>query len=196
MIFSYTRQCKKRSNIAAVNSVTCMIWLLWHHVKTLYKPTIRPLCLCLRISATCTNPGGHSTLGYTPCATKKTILFSLAFTERPPFLPTFTQWPPVFRKFWHFWRNVEKFWPFWPWKPLFLMHFTERPPIFVRFVTQRPPFLTQSVTERPLHLRYLVALVRHFHMWVPPQVQTICDEIKQNESEVEKYDFWFFGIFY
>ena len=24
----------------------------------------------------------------------------------------------------------------------------------------------------------------------------ICDAIKQNESEVEKYDFWFFGIFY
>ena len=23
-----------------------------------------------------------------------------------------------------------------------------------------------------------------------------CDVIKQNESEVEKYDFWFFGIFY
>ena len=40
--------------------------------------------------------GGRSTLGYAPCATKKTILFSLAFTERPPFLPTFTQWPPIF----------------------------------------------------------------------------------------------------
>ena len=24
----------------------------------------------------------------------------------------------------------------------------------------------------------------------------ICDAIKQNESEVEKYNFWFFGIFY
>ena len=29
-------QCKKRSNMAAVNSVTCTIWLLWRHVKTLY----------------------------------------------------------------------------------------------------------------------------------------------------------------
>ena len=38
---------------------------------------------------------------------------------------------------------------FGPEKPLFLMHFTERPPIFVRFVTERPPFLPQFVTERP-----------------------------------------------
>ena len=42
--------------------------------------------------------GGHSTLGYAPCATKKTLLFSLAFTERPPFLPTFTLWPLFFDK--------------------------------------------------------------------------------------------------
>ena len=42
--------------------------------------------------------GGHSTLGYAPCATKKTLLLWVAFTERPPFLPTFTQWPPIFNK--------------------------------------------------------------------------------------------------
>ena len=28
----------------------------------------------------------------------KRLFFSLAFTERPPFLPTFTQWPPIFDK--------------------------------------------------------------------------------------------------
>ena len=52
--------------------------------------------------------------------------------------------------------------------PLDLGYFTERPAIFVRFVTEKPPFLTQCVTERPPHLRCLVPLVRHFHMWVPP----------------------------
>ena len=31
--------------------------------------------------------GGHSTLGYAPCAP---YFYSLAFTERPPFLPTLT----------------------------------------------------------------------------------------------------------
>ena len=47
-------------------------------------------------------PGGHSTLGYAPCATmppKRSYFFMLAFTERPPFLPTFTQWPPIFNTF-------------------------------------------------------------------------------------------------
>ena len=67
--------------------------------------------------------------------------------------------------------NLTKCWEifghFGPENPYFLMHFSERPPIFVRFVTERPPFLTQFVTERPLHMRCLVALVRHFHMWVP-----------------------------
>ena len=57
--------------------------------------------------------------------------------------------------------------------PYYLMHFTERPRIFVRFVTKRPPFLTQFVTESPLHLRCLVAPVRHFHMWVPPRLSAV-----------------------
>ena len=29
---------------------------------------------------------------------KRPYFFSLALTERPPFLPTFTQWPPIFNK--------------------------------------------------------------------------------------------------
>ena len=126
---------------------------------------------------------------------KRPYFFSLAFTERPPFSPTFTQWPlfltnslslkdpdtslslkdpsfshlivkqvtifgkkkiGIFENFDKFDEMLRNFWPFWPWKPLFWMHFTERPPIFVGFVT-----------ERPLHLRCLVALVRHFYMWVP-----------------------------
>ena len=152
--------------------------------------------------------GGHSILGNVPCSTKKTLLFSLAFTERPLFSPTCTQWPPISNKLlvtqrpWHifvtqrpfifafnsqtsdnfqqkigFFKNFDKFdkmlrhfWPFSALKArIFLMHFIERPPIFVRFVTEKPPFLTQCVTERPLHLRCLVALVRHFLMWVPPR---------------------------
>ena len=34
---------------------------------------------------------GALNLGYAPCATKKILVFSLALTERPSFLPTFTQ---------------------------------------------------------------------------------------------------------
>ena len=32
------------------------------------------------------------------CHQKRPYFFSLALTERPPFLPTFTQWPPIFNK--------------------------------------------------------------------------------------------------
>ena len=71
--------------------------------------------------------------------------------------------------------NLTKCWEifghFGPESLYFLMHFTERPHIFVCFVTERPPFLTQFVTERLLHLRCLVALVHHFHMWVSPRVR-------------------------
>ena len=55
-------------------------------------------------------PGGGTQLWVTRhVPPKRPCFFSLALTERPPFLPTFTQWPPIFRKFQHFWWNVEKF---------------------------------------------------------------------------------------
>ena len=88
----------------------------------------------------------------------------LLVTERPWHIFV-TQRPLIFAfndKFDEMLRN------FGPENPYFLLHFSERPLIFMRFVTERPPFLMQFVTERPLHLRCLVALVRHFHMWVPP----------------------------
>ena len=104
---------------------------------------------------------GHSTLGYAPCATKKTLLFSLAFTERPPFLPTFTQWPPIFNKLlvterpWHifvtqrplifafndkFDEMLRNFSPFWPWKPLFFDAFQWKTHYFCAFCHWKTPF--------------------------------------------------------
>ena len=76
------------------------------------------------------------------------------------------------KKIWFFeklmkcWRN---FWPFRPWKPLFFWCISLKDPLFLCALSLKDPlFLMQFVTERPLHLRCLVALVRHFHMWVPP----------------------------
>ena len=108
-------------------------------------------------------------------------------TQRPLIFTFNRQTSDNFGKKLGFFENFDKFdemlrnfWPFWPWKPLVLMHFIERLPIFVRFVTERPPFLMHFVTKRPLHLRCLVALVRHFHMWVPPGlfINTICTELE------------------
>ena len=51
---------------------------------------------------------------------------------------------------------------------LFFDAFHWKTPYFCAPCHWKIHFLTQFVTERPLHLRCLVALVRHFHMWVPP----------------------------
>ena len=131
-------------------------------------------------------------------APKRPYFFLLAFTERPPFLPTFTQCPPVFNKLfvterpWHifvtqrplifafnsqtsdnFWLKIgflEKFDEFeemlrnyWP----IFLRISLKDPLFCALCHWKTPFLTQFVTERSLHLRCLVALIRHFHMWVP-----------------------------
>ena len=126
---------------------------------------------------------------------KRPYFFFTRFYRKTPFLPTFTQWPPIFNKLlvtqrpWHIFvtqrplifsfnsqtsdnfrqkiklsKNLDKFdemlrnfWPFWPWKPLFLYVFHWKTPYFCAICHQRP-----------LHLRCLVALVRHFDMWVPP----------------------------
>ena len=51
-----------------------------------------------RYDITCSSAFQILNFGLGACATKKILLFSLTFTERPPFLPTFTQWPPIFNK--------------------------------------------------------------------------------------------------
>ena len=76
---------------------------------------------------------------------KRPYFFSLAFTERPPFLPTFTQWPPIFRKFRHFWRNVEKF----------LAILALKAPIFDAFHWKTPPFLCALSLKDPFFWRNL-----------------------------------------
>ena len=52
----------------------------------------------------------------------------------------------------------------------------------------------QDVVKNTGHALSLVIPVLFPHSTV--SLTMICDAIKQNESEVEKYDFWFFGIFY
>ena len=71
---------------------------------------------------------------------KRPYFFSLAFTERPPFLPTFTQWPPIFRTFRHFWRNVEKF----------LAILALKAPMFDAFHYKTPYFCALCHSKTPL----------------------------------------------
>ena len=47
-------------------------------------------------------------------------------------------------------------------------------------VTERPPiFLVAPVTERPQCLRYLVALVRHSDVWLPPPPRHYCSIFRE-----------------
>ena len=129
-----------------------------------------------RFLSTGNRPGGHSTLGYAPCATKKTLLF---FARSHRKTPIFTNFHPMTTYFSKILTLLTKCWEifghFGPESPYFLMHFTERPPIFVCIVTERPPFLTQFVTDRPVHLKCLVALVRHtFICECPPGNRQLC----------------------
>ena len=124
------------------------------------------------------NPRGHSTLGYVPCATKKTLLFLLTFTERPPFLPTFNQWPPIFNKLlvtrrpWHifvtqrpliftfnsqtsdnFGQKIwffKKFWQIWRNVEKFLAILALKAPIFLCISLKDPLFLWALSLKDPL----------------------------------------------
>ena len=90
--------------------------------------------------------GGALNFGLrTMCHQKDPTFFSLAFTERLPFLPTFTQWPPIFRKFWHFWRNVEKF----------LAILALKAPIFDAYHWKTPYFCALCHSKTPLFWRNL-----------------------------------------
>ena len=65
---------------------------------------------------------------------------------------------------------LRNFWPFWPWKPLFFYAFHWKT-IFVCLVTERPHFWRNLSPKDPyIWGACLVALVHHFHMWVPPGV--------------------------
>ena len=92
------------------------------------------------------------------------------FTNFQPMTPYFLTKNWIFRKFRQIVEMLRNFWPFWPCKPLFFDAFHWETPYFCALCHWKTPFLTQFVTERPLHLKCLVALVRHFHMWVHPRV--------------------------
>ena len=116
-------------------------------------------------------PGGGGALNFglrVMCHQKDPTFFCPRFHRKTPIFYQLLPNDPHLSKISTFLTKCwEIFGHFGPESPYFLMHFTERPPISVRFVTERPPFLTQFVTGRPLHLWCLVAVIRHFNMWVP-----------------------------
>ena len=127
----------------------------------------------------CQNPGGTQLWVTLHVPPKTPYFFSLAFTERPPFLPTFTQWPPIFNKLLvterpdtslslkdphfafnngqtsdNFWQKIwffENFMKCWE----IFDHFGPESPYFMMHFTERPPIFVHFVTESPLFLSNL-----------------------------------------
>ena len=94
--------------------------------------------------------------------TKRTLIF--AFNSQTS--DNFWQKKWIFRKFRQIWRKFEKLLAILA--PIYFDAFHWKTPYFFRFVTERPPFLRNLSPKDPLHLICLVALVRHFHIWVTP----------------------------
>ena len=98
--------------------------------------------------------GGGGTQLWVPCHVppKRPYFFSLAFTERPPFLPTFTQWPPYFSKISTFltkcWEIFGHFGPESPYflcislkDPLFLCTLSLKDPLFWCNLSPKDPYI-------------------------------------------------------
>ena len=127
-------------------------------------------------------PGGHSTLGYMPCATKKTLLFSPRFHWKTPIFTSIHPMTPMFNKLlvterpWHifvtqrppifafnsqtsdnFQQKIgffENFNKFDEMLRNFWPFWPGKPPFFMHF-TERPSIFECFVTERPLFWRNL-----------------------------------------
>ena len=127
------------------------------------------LFCCIKVFNMIAVPGGALNFGLRAmCHQKDPTFFPSLSPKDPHFYQLSPNDPLFFENFDIFDEMLRNFWPFWPWKPLFFDAFLWKTPYFCALCHWKTPFFTQFVTERPLHLRCLVALVRHFHMWVPP----------------------------
>ena len=96
--------------------------------------------------------GGHSTLGYAPCATKKTLLFFARFHRKTPIFTNFHPMTPCFSKILTFltkcWEIFSHFGPESPYflsislkDPLFLCALSLKDPLFWRNLSPKDPYI-------------------------------------------------------
>ena len=94
--------------------------------------------------------GGHSTLGYAPCATKKTLLFFARFHRKTPIFTNFHPMTPYFSKistfltkcweiFSHFGPESPYFWCISLKDPLFLCAFHSKTSFFDTICHRKTP---------------------------------------------------------
>ena len=100
----------------------------------------------------CWSRGVHSTLGYAPCATKKTLLFFACFHRKTPIFTNFHPMTPCFSKiltfltkcweiFGHFGPESPYFWCISLKDPLFLCPLSLKDPLFWRNLSPKDPYI-------------------------------------------------------
>ena len=98
--------------------------------------------------------GGHSTLGYAPCATKKTLLFFFRFHRKTPIFTNFHPMTPYFLKILTF---LTKCWEIFGHESPYFWCISLKDPLFWRNLSPKDPYIRVAWWHS-----------YHFHMWVPP----------------------------
>ena len=120
---------------------------------------------------------------------KRPYIFSLAFTERPPFLPYFTPYfTPYFLKMSTFLTKCwEIFWPFWPWKSLFFDAFRWKTPYFCALCHWKTPFF-DAICHRKTPTSEVLGGTRTSFSYVsaPPACSTNSKFTEKAKDKLEK----------
>ena len=95
-----------------------------------------------------TRGGGALNFGLrTMCHQKDPTFFRSLSPKDPHFYQLSPNDPLFFENFDIFDEMMRNFLPFWPWKPLFLMHFTERP-LFLCTVSLKDPLFWHNLSPK------------------------------------------------
>ena len=93
----------------------------------------------------------------------------------------------IFRKFRQNWRNVKKFLVILALKIFWCISLKD---LFCTLCHWKTPFFDAICHQKTLHLRCLMALVRHFHMWVPPGVMMLRGRDYQQIAQWRRTGMW------
>ena len=133
------------------------------------------------------DPGGRAlNFGLRAMCHQKDPTFFTRFHRKTPIFTNFHSMTPYFSKILTFLTKCGHFGPESP----YFWCISLKDPLFLCALSLKDPFLTQFVTERPLHLRCLVALVRHFHMQGRIHVLILSYRLKELISAPSFYISW------
>ena len=96
----------------------------------------------------------------------------------------------IFQKFRRIWRNVKKFLVILALNTHIFWCISLKDLLFCTLCHWKTPFFDAICHQKTLHLRCLMALVRHFHMWVPPGVMMLRGRDYQQIAQWRRTGMW------